>query len=283
MPILLLVLVGLGLFGFGVLRGGDFLGALSVGNASSTPTPTLTVVAQSPTSSPTAPLGQIVQGSPVTSPPTPLPTLTPPPPPTNTPVPPEATATPAPPPPPETTDTPVPPPQEQPTDTPVAPPPPPEITDTPVPPQGGNTTTLDSSDFRGGYTRSNGRYHGRTAQWVYGQGTSYHTMTASFNLDQAPQGVANLTIVGVDSEDPAKTPIRIEINGAVIYEGPDPLPNDFDTGPNGSGNWGSYTWQLNPGVLQQGSNSLSITNLDPSNKIGSPPFFMLDYATISWG
>ncbi len=290
LPIVLIVLLGLAICGFGALRGRDFLGAFGPTGVSLTPQPTATVVVQRPTPTALAPLGQIVQGSPITAPQTHLPTNTPPPLPTNTPIPPvsvsptqaplEATATSAPPPPPlpAPTDTPAPPP-EVPTDT---PPPPEQPTDTPVAPQGNNTITLDAADFSGGYTRSNGKYHGRTARWVYGQGTPYHTMTASFTLDRAPQSQANLTITGVDSEDAPKTPIRIEINGAVIYEGRDPLPNDNNTGPNGPGNWGTYTWQFDPGVLQQGGNTLSITNLDPSSKIGYPLFFMLDYATISY-
>jgi Polysaccharide lyase family 4, domain III len=142
---------------------------------------------------------------------------------------------------------------------------------------------LDDSAFSGGFRNKSGRYHGRTATWIYGQGTPYNTMTANFDLDSVPQSQAYLNVAGVDSEDPAKVPIRIIINGAVIYEGPDPLPNDSRSGPGGPGNWGSYTWEIGAGILQQGANSLSITNLDPSDKINYPIFFMLDYATITWG
>ena len=57
---------------------------------------------------------------------------------------------------------------------------------------------LDDNAFQGGYTNSNGTYQGRTAHWVYGQGTQYHTMTANFNIDTLPQGIASLTIYGVN-------------------------------------------------------------------------------------
>jgi len=107
-------------------------------------------------------------------------------------------------------------------------------------------------------------------------------MSALFNIDTPPTGEANLQIVGVDSEDPAKTPIRITLNNTVIYEGPDPLPNDNTSGPNGTGNWGTYVWQVNPGAFVQGTNTLTISNLSPSNKVNYPLFFMLDYAVITW-
>jgi hypothetical protein len=147
----------------------------------------------------------------------------------------------------------------------------------------GTAVTVEDGSFQGGYTRSDGLYHGRTAQWVYGRGTEYHTMTATFNVVEPPAGPATLTIVGVDSEDPAKTPMRIVVNDAVvIYEGPNPLPDDTTAGPQGPGNWGSYEWNIPAGVLRPGPNTLSISNLDPSDRINYPIFVMVDYATISW-
>jgi eukaryotic-like serine/threonine-protein kinase len=282
-PLALVTLLALGLCGLGAWQGRAFLGIGGPGAQSPTPQPT----AQAEIS-PTPVLGGVVEGSPVTAPPTAVPTDTPLPP-TETPVPlptdtpaPLPTDTPAPPPPP--TDTPVPEqiPPPLPTDTPVPEPEPP--TPTPAPePLPGNTIALEDTAFAGGYTRSNGLYHGRSAHWVYGQGTQYSTMSATFNVDNPPAGPAVLTIVGIDSEDKAKTPMNITLNGVVIYEGPNPLPNDNSSGPNGPGNWGSFTWPIGPGVLQPGANTLSITNLDPSPKINFPIFIMVDYASISWG
>ena len=267
LPVALLVLALVGLCGLAAWQGRNFLPAGILG-AGATPTvPVVGGLPPEPTASPT--LGQVVEGSPVTSLPTntPVPpTATSPPPPTDTPAPVPPTDTPAPPP----TDTPVPPP---PTDTPVPPPPPPPVN---------NTITLEDNAFVGGYTRSDGMYHRRTAHWVYGQGTDYHTMSASFNLDQVPDGPINLTIVGVDSEDDAKTPMRLLINSTVIYEGANPLPDDTRGGVNAPGNWGSYTWQFNSAALQPGTNTLTVSNLDPSDRINYPIFIMVDYAAISW-
>lgn len=265
MLLALAVLAVLGLVGFGIWRGMDqFRLGTSAGPS---PTPLVAGGVPSPTAlpSPTPRLGGVVVESPGSEQPTP------------TPIPPTMTTTP----PPQSTDTPAP--TESPSE-PTATPGQAEPTPTVSPvPASQNTITLDDTNFTGGFTNKNGRYHGRTAQWVYGQGTAYNTMATSFNLDVVPDKPASLTVVGVDSEDEAKTPIRIMINGAVIYEGPDPLPNDSRDGPGGKGNWGAYTWELNPGVLQQGINGISIENLDPSDKINYPLFFMLDYATISWG
>lgn len=286
LPLALLGILLLGVCGFVAWRGRDFMSAGLPASAGSggAETPTPVAAAQAPNTSPPTPtalvpLGQVVNGSPESLPATAVPPTDTPVPPTNTPVPPTDTPVVAPPTeaagPPTDTPQPVPPTE--------APPPPP--TDTPAPPPvpaGANTVNLDDAAFSGGYTRADGRYHGRSAHWVYGQGTPYHTMSTTFNADNAPSGLATLTIVGIDSEDPPRTPIRISLNGVIVYEGPDPLPNDNRSGPTGPGNWGTYSWQIGPGVIAPGANTLSITNLDPSDKINYPIFFMLDSATISW-
>ena len=278
-PLAIVALVGLGLCGFAAYQGRNLAGFAGLGGKAtpSAATPTQRVEAHVPT--PTQLGGGIAYGSQPTATPAPAATDTQvPPQPTNTP-PPQDTATP------EPTETPQPP---LPTVT-AAPEAttPPEPTNTPEaqppPPQGGTSVTLDDTQFSGGYTRTDGHYHGRTARWVYGQGTQYSTMTAHFKMSGGPVGSASLAVVGVDSEDLPKTPIRITINGAVIYEGPDPLPNDLRTGPNGPGNWGSQAWEFDPTILHDGDNTLSIINLDPSDKVNYPLFFMLDYATVSWG
>ena len=72
------------------------------------------------------------------------------------------------------------------------------------------------------------------------------------------------------------------LNGAVLYQGGAPLPNDNTSGPNGAGNWGSYTWQFDASLLREGGQTLSITNLDPSGRIDYPIFFMVDRVNITW-
>jgi serine/threonine protein kinase len=284
MPFAVVVLlVGLGLCGFGAMQGG-ILSGFGIGGAQPETTPTQVgggvqvPPADTPTPRPQRPtptaLSTVVVATdtpmaPPTDTPTTVPIDTPAPAPTDTPVP---TDTPEPAP----TDTPLP--EPLPTDTPLPPPtePPP-----PVPPEG-NMVTLDDTAFSGGYTRRDGRYHGRTAHWVYGQGTAYHTMVAQFVLDKVPKKEVKLVITGVDSEDERKTPMLIAINSTPIFNDLDPLPNDDQSGVEGEGNWGKSTFYFDPDLLHEGVNSLIIANLDPSDQINSPPFIMVDYATLTW-
>jgi hypothetical protein len=241
--------------------GGTATPTPSANSTAALPTPTLapiviaTGTAEQPTETPTT------EAAP-TDTPEPLPTDTPPPtiepPPTVTPEPlPTETSIPA---------------ESTPTSEPVEP--------TPLP-SGESFIAIDGPDFAGGYTKPTG-YHGRSAEWVYGQGTQYSTMQAGFTINDKPKGSGNLTIVGLDSEDDPKTLMRIVVNGQTIYEGENPLPNDNKDGPNAPGNWGTVSFRLDAKVLQQGENTIAITNLDPSDQINYPIFIMVDYVTISW-
>jgi hypothetical protein len=70
------------------------------------------------------------------------------------------------------------------------------------------------------------------------------------------------------------------VNGQQIFAGPDPLPND-DL-PLESGTWATLAFDLDASLLRAGQNTISIRNRSPG-PFGLPPFFMLDYATISFG
>jgi serine/threonine protein kinase len=139
--------------------------------------------------------------------------------------------------------------------------------------------TLDDAQWQGGYNLSRGSsvYGGRTATWIYGTGSEYSTMEATFQLNDQPVGAAELIVEGMDSEGSAKTPISIEVNGVEIYNGPNPLPDD-DL-PLESGTWASNTWTVNAALLQAGTNTIRISNRSQGS-FGGPPFFMLDYATV---
>jgi hypothetical protein len=102
-------------------------------------------------------------------------------------------------------------------------------------------------------------------------------MRAAFTLQAQPAGQAALVIEGMDSEDRAKTPIRIALNGIPIYEGDNPLPND-DL-PLETGTWASYELAFDAALLRSGRNELEISNLAPG-AFSLPPFFMLDYAEL---
>jgi hypothetical protein len=77
-------------------------------------------------------------------------------------------------------------------------------------------------------------------------------------------------------------PIMVVVNDVVIFQGDNPLPDDFANAGSGPGNWGLYSWNLPAGTLKPGSNTVTISNLSSSNCTSCPFFVMLDYATISW-
>jgi hypothetical protein len=189
-------------------------------------------------------------------------------PPTETPTPPPDTPTPEPEPV-EPTEAPVEPPQVEPTEPSVEPP-------------ARGTVPLDDTAFTGGFS-SPSVWKGRTARWVYSQRTEYSRMQAEFDLEGEPDdgGEATLTLFGMDSENPPRTLTRIEINGATIFENPNPLPDDTNDLED-NGNWGSATITFPASVLQQGSNTIAITNLENTGGFSLPPFFMLDRLTISY-
>lgn len=106
-------------------------------------------------------------------------------------------------------------------------------------------------------------------------------MSASFSVQGKPTGRAAISVVGLDAEGAPKIPIRLSLNGRVLYQGPDPLPNDFCCGPSGNGNWGTVTISF-PASLLKHDNVLTLTNLDPSGRILYPVFVMVDRAQVSY-
>jgi hypothetical protein len=140
---------------------------------------------------------------------------------------------------------------------------------------------LEDYNWSGGYGNAANpkSYGGRTATWVYGQRTQYNTMRASLELAGQPTGIAALVIEGMDSEDRAKTVISIAVNDQEIFRGENPLPND-DL-PLQSGRWASETFTFDASLLRSGRNELTISNLS-QGQVGLPPFFMLDYADLTY-
>lgn len=141
---------------------------------------------------------------------------------------------------------------------------------------------LEDTAFVGGYRNSGPSiYRQRTATWVYAANTPYSTMTATFDLPVAPASGGALTIVGLSSEH-SRPRISLAINGAQVYRGPSPfesdtLSQDFENAP---APWTEVRWDLPPGVLRAGRNTIALSNLEPQGGVNQPPFVMLDRATI---
>jgi hypothetical protein len=158
----------------------------------------------------------------------------------------------------------------------------PDVAPASVPPTGPSpdgVVRLDDTLWAGGFGGASQprTYGGRSATWVYGQGTGYETMRAEVQLAAAPRGVARLTVEGMDSEGAAKTAILVAVNGSEVYRGPNPLPDDDI--PLESGTWASFTWEFDARLLGPGQNEISITNLS-EGAFSRPPFFALDYAVL---
>lgn len=142
----------------------------------------------------------------------------------------------------------------------------------------GSALRLEDTNFTGGFrNRGASIYGGRTATWIYGQGSGFSEMSASFTVTGPLNGIATLTIEGMDSEDAAKTPIRIVVDGVTLLEALSPFPNDDQ--PLQTGRWASYSWSFDSSILRAGANTVTITNLAGGSK-GLPPFVAVDYAVI---
>lgn len=149
---------------------------------------------------------------------------------------------------------------------------------TPVVPGSRTVIRLEDTEWSGGFrNRGASIYGGRTATWVYGQGSGYSTMTAKFDLATAPAGASTLMIEGMDSEDSAKSLVRVLVNNVAIFEGHNPLPNDDM--PLETGRWASWSLNIDAALIHPGVNTISIVNLSPGG-VGLPPFVAIDYAVL---
>jgi len=102
-------------------------------------------------------------------------------------------------------------------------------------------------------------------------------MNATFNVAEPRSGTAVLSIEGMDSEDAAKTLVRIAINGVTLFEGATPFPND-DL-PLATGRWATQQLPFDASILRAGANTITLTNLSPG-RASLPPFVAVDYALV---
>lgn len=144
---------------------------------------------------------------------------------------------------------------------------------------GESSILLQDSAFTGGYTNPDGHYMARTAQLIYGRGIQYSTMQARFNFNTQFGDPTVITVVGLDSTGSTYVPIQVTLNGTVVYRGTSLSRTGITPVATGNADWLSYSWQLAPGILTSGGNTLSITNLKQGS-IEDPPLFALDYVTL---
>jgi len=251
------------------------LGGLAVlakwGGGAPPPTPTLAAVVEQPaTPRPTA------TATPTPTPtPTPVPTATPTPAPTATPTPaPTATPTPTPVP---ATPTPIPP-----TPTPTLPPDVPQA-GVPLNPvlirpfiANDQQATINGNDFTGAFdpVKQTGQQSNLPANsaFLFGGGSQFHTGTATFSAKQTQNRLLFIELKAMDDPNSGKVPLRIVLNGTVIWEGPSPFPD---------GTAGDQAWLVTDhALLKPGNNTLTIANLSPTGQTGSAPWELIEQAVV---
>ncbi len=83
-----------------------------------------------------------------------------------------------------------------------------------------------------------------------------------------------IEFMGYDDNLEAKAPIRIELNGGVIYQGDSPFPNAA---------WGSYGLLVpDVSLIKQGTNVLTISNTATEGALAQPPFFLIQSVTVHY-
>ena len=140
--------------------------------------------------------------------------------------------------------------------------------------QPGKDILLTAYDFGGGanplfYTY---RCEKRLATFVKGKKTKIPKMTAGFPLQAEKLNQQHeLIICGQDDDSTEKCPIRIELNGNLIFEGKNPFKRF---------GWNIQKFKIPAGFLKEGANTLTISNTADSGNVSGPPFFMLNYAVL---
>jgi len=111
----------------------------------------------------------------------------------------------------------------------------------------------------------------RHVVWINGARSAVAAMQAAFRLREPPETDFELIIAGLDHELSAPCRIRILANGKQVFEGLNPFAKE---------KWTTHAFPLPGRFLKDNDNTLTITNLEDSDNIAGPPWFMLSYAII---
>ncbi len=158
----------------------------------------------------------------------------------------------------------------------------------PAPSQSGDGVTVYATDFLFGHGPFlyNGGHRGPEdtqvpVMHIYVAGNDKgrsDKMTALFELYTIPAGsTATLALLGQDNDDPnmAPTDVRVEVNGQVLYTGPTEMLK-WD--------WSWHYITVPTGLLQEGVNQLTITNVSSPSSINHwhQRWYMLVRAKVSF-
>lgn len=143
------------------------------------------------------------------------------------------------------------------------------------------TLSFATADWQGGYHRDDAGFLGRPWTALYGASSGYNTASVRFNLDEVPDGVAHLTIVGLDDESAIDCPISIVVNGIEVFAAASPFPSWDGVGNGVNAPWTPIEFSFSVDLLQSGNNQIVVTNHVASANVGLPPYILLSDVTLS--
>jgi hypothetical protein len=155
-------------------------------------------------------------------------------------------------------------------------------TPTATPVEEGDTIDFAASDWIGGFYQSDPElqdYYGRPWVAVYGAQSDYPQAMLAFELDAAPAAPVQITMLGLDDELEALNPIAIEINDRRVYEDEDIFAN-WNAVSGDPTVWSEVRLTIDPSLLEEGVNTLTLLNREPSASFNGPPYFLLGAGTI---
>ncbi|MDD5677639.1 MAG: beta-N-acetylglucosaminidase domain-containing protein [Kiritimatiellae bacterium] len=119
-----------------------------------------------------------------------------------------------------------------------------------------------------------GKAEPRFVCWVNGQKTDgYGVMSAVFKTPggQAPSTDYELILCGLNHNRQPPCKIKITLNGKVIFEGENPFQPEA---------WVTHTFKVPAGFFTTQENTFTIANLEDSDTVWGPPWFMFHYAVL---
>ena len=138
------------------------------------------------------------------------------------------------------------------------------------------------AEWQGALLRTDSGFLGRPWAAVYGSQSGYGQATLAFALESAPSGEAVLLITGVDDEVGGNNPIVITVNGVEVYSGGSPFPS-WDGADVSRAPWTEVSIAIPDGVLREGANTVTVSNLSSSAAINSVPYVLLSDTRVTSG
>ena len=135
---------------------------------------------------------------------------------------------------------------------------------------------MTGEDFAGGAKDVFGATReGEQVNYVYARPTGRHaTMRATFTLPRMPAEPLFVHLKARDDDGPGSCTVAIELNGRLLYEGPNNFPAD---------RWATRRFAIPAGSLRRGENTIVIANRENAGQLGMPPWFMVASCTIAAG